>query len=292
MNATSIPEHYNELLELYEATLGRLTLPYRTQFIDTSYGKTHVISAGPEGAKPVFLLHGAASNAIGCWPLINGLGSKYCVYAPDAPRQLGKTEIFRLSSRNSDYGKWLTEVLEGFNIESTGVVGFSFGGWMACKLAINASDRIDKLVLLSPVGIAPFRFHYWLRAPALFFFMLILRSRESIRNFSSYLAGPTASEEVVEEMAVSAEVFLKNFHMQDTPHRLSRRDLNKIMVPTMLLVGRHDTFFDPEKVVSYIKENLPKAQTEIIEDIGHVVYFEKPELINLRILEFFDDTDN
>jgi pimeloyl-ACP methyl ester carboxylesterase len=288
MKITSVSKNYQELLDLYAANLDRLTVPCHTHFIDTSYGRTHVISAGPEGAKPVFILHGAASHAIGCWPLINGLASKYRVHAPDAPRQLGKSDPFRLSSRNADYGKWLTEVLDKLGIEDTRVVGFSFGGWMACKLAINAPDRIEKLVLLSPVGLVPFRFQYWLRAPALFFRMLIFRSRASIRKFAGFLAGPTASQEVIEDMTVSAQVFLKNFHMQDTPHRLSNRDLKKIGIPTMLLVGAHDTFFDPEKVVASIRDNIPEARTDIIEDMGHVIYFENPELVNARILEFFE----
>ncbi len=289
MNAGPVSNNYRELLDLYDAELSRLTVPFHTQFVETSFGRTHVICAGPDGAKPVLILHGAASNAVGCWPLINGLTSKYRVVAPDAPRQLGKTENFRLSSRNPDYGKWLTEILDNLGIEDTKVVGFSFGGWMACKLAINSSDRIDQLVLLSPIGVAPFRFNYWLRAPALFFLMLIFRSRASIRKFASFLAGPTASKEVVDEMAVSAEVFLKNFHMQDSPHRFTRKDLKKIKIPCMLLVGRHDSFFDPEKVVARIKNNLPHAQTEIVEAMGHVVYHENPGLVNARILAFFDN---
>jgi len=71
------------------------------------------------------------------------------------------------------------------------------------------------------------------------------------------------------------------------PWQFSKKDLKKITTPTMLIVGRHDPFFNPERVVQRIRENLPTAQTEIISDAGHVVYFEKPDFINGRILEFF-----
>lgn len=287
MNTLHKSEGYRKLIALYDATLARLTVPYQTQFIHTSYGRTHVVSAGSEGMEPVLILHGSASNAIGCWPLINGLASKYRLFAPDAPRQLGKTETFRLSTMNSDYGKWLAELLDKLNVERPRVVGFSFGGWMACKLAAHVPDRIEELVLLSPIGIAPFRLEYWLRAPALFLIMLLFRSDPSIRKFASLVAGKTASKEIIEELAVSARVFLNNFHKQGMPWQFSKKDLNKITTPTMLIVGRYDPFFDPERVVRRIRENLPKPQAEIVSGVGHVVYFEKPEFVNGRILEFF-----
>lgn len=76
--------------------------------------------------------------------------------------------------------------------------------------------------------------------------------------------------------------------MQGFPHSFKMKDLKKLVAPTLLLVGRYDTFFEPEKVVSRINEHVPAAQTEIIEGVGHVVYFEKLEFINRRILEFFE----
>jgi len=287
MDTSKQSKGYQELVALYDATLKHLAVAHQTQFVDTSYGRTHVISAGSEEMEPVLILHGSASNATGCWPLINGLASKYRVYAPDTPRQLGKTEPFGLSTMNSDYGKWLADVMDKLNIEHTRVVSFSFGGWMACKLASYVPYRIKELVLLSPIGIAPFRLDYWLRAPALFLNMLIFRSDPSIRRFARLVAGSTASKEIIDEIAVPARVFLNNFHMQGMPWQFSKKDLKKITTPTMLIVGRHDPFFNPERVVQRIRENLPTAQTEIISDAGHVVYFEKPDFINGRILEFF-----
>ncbi len=154
---------------------------------------------------------------------------------------------------------------------------------------MHVPERIDQLVLLSPVGVVPFRPQYWLKVPALFSRMLIFRSSGSIRKFAGYLAGPTAPMELVDEMTVCAEVFLRNFHMQDSPRRLSGRDLKKITASSMLLVGAHDTFFDPQKVASSLKDNLSKVQTEIVEDTGHVIFFERPDLVNARILAFFDE---
>ena len=88
------PKNYQELVALYDATLENLTIPYQTRMVETSFGNTHVVTAGETDASPVLVLHSAASNAVGCWPIINSLASNYFVFAPDAPRQLGKTENF------------------------------------------------------------------------------------------------------------------------------------------------------------------------------------------------------
>jgi len=122
VNKTSESKNHRNLIALYDATLGHLKIPCQTQWVDTSYGKTHLISAGAEYAAPVLVLHGSASNAVGCWPLINGLSSKYRVYAPDAPRQLGKTEPFQLSTKNSDYGKWLEEILDHLEVKQINIL--------------------------------------------------------------------------------------------------------------------------------------------------------------------------
>ena len=288
MNTTPGSKNDQNLIAFYDATLSRLNTPYQAQWVETSYGKTHLLLAGAADAAPVLVLHGSASNAAGCWPLINGLSAQYRVVAPDAPRQLGKTEPFRLSTRNADYGKWLAEILDHLKITRTKVVGFSFGGWMAFKLAIYSPDRMDIIVLLSPIGLAPFRVQYWLRAPLFLARMLVFQTEAAIVRFASLIAGPTASQEVVAELAAAAKVFLKNFYMQATPYRFKKEDLQKIVSPTMLLAGRYDTFCEPEKVAARIKDCLPAAQTEIAAGAGHVVYLEEPEFVSTRILEFFE----
>jgi len=127
-----------------------------------------------------------------------------------------------------------------------------------------------------------------MKAPILLLNMLVFQTDASIGKFATLIAGPTATKDVIGELIVSAKVYLKNFYMQAIPYRCKKEELKELVAPMMLLVGRHDTFCEPENVVSRIRECLQTAQTEIVEDVGHVIYFEKPEFVNARILEFFD----
>ena len=269
--------------------LARLQVPWETRMIDTRFGKTHLLVAGATDTPPILLLHGAASHASGCWPLINGLAGQYQIFAPDAPGHLGKSEPFRLSSRGDDYGKWLIDILDSFGIQQTSLIGFSFGGWMALKLACYSPERISSIVLMSPIGVAPFRIQYLLRSPILLIKNLIHPCDENMEALARLFAGPTASDSIIEEVKEAGKVFLRNFHMIDIPFRFSSRDLKRLQIPTLALMGEHDTFFKPRSVVSRLCDHMPKVQTSILPQTGHIIFFERPELVNHHIREFLSD---
>ena len=67
--ATSIyksPEYKAKLMTIYDAKLAQWPVPYESVFVNTSYGKIHVIVSGPENAPPVLLIH-----ASGCISFIS-----------------------------------------------------------------------------------------------------------------------------------------------------------------------------------------------------------------------------
>ena len=47
-----------EILWLYDEALSHLRISHESKMLATRYGKTHVLSLGPEDAPPVVFLHG------------------------------------------------------------------------------------------------------------------------------------------------------------------------------------------------------------------------------------------
>ncbi|MCJ7570197.1 MAG: alpha/beta fold hydrolase [Anaerolineales bacterium] len=273
---------------LYDGTLEKLVVPFESQFVTTRFGKTHLITAGLDNPESIFVLHGAASSAAACWPLINGLAKTHRVYAIDIPRHLGKTEPFRLSPRRDDYALWLIDILDHFAIDRAHFIGFSFGGWVTLKLAAVADERISKAVLISPVGVVNFRLTYLLRAPILLLKALLYPSGRSLNGLARLVAGPSAPQSFVDEIADAGRVFIQNFHMPATPVRPSRQDLQKHQSQTLVLLGQHDSFCEPNAVLSRLNANLPDGRVEIIPDAGHALIYEHAALVNARILKFLN----
>lgn len=289
IHMTSIGERVKgsaALNALYDATLERLAVPFESQFIPTRFGQTHLITTDLDKSEAIFILHGAASNAAACWPLINGLAKTYRVYTIDIPKHLGKTEPFHISLRGDDYALWLIDILDSFALDQAHFIGFSFGAWLTLKLAAIADERLIKMVLISPVGVVNFRFEYLLRAPFILLRALLYPSDRSINGLARLVAGPTAPQSIIDDIADAGRVSVQNFHMPAAPVRPSRQDLQKCQSPTLVLLGQHDSFCEPTAVLSRLSANLPDGQIEIIPDAGHALIYEHPEMVNSRILDF------
>ena len=52
-----------EILNLYDSQLSRLTTPWKDVYVDTSFGKTHIIETGNASGEPLMFFHGGNSTS-------------------------------------------------------------------------------------------------------------------------------------------------------------------------------------------------------------------------------------
>lgn len=122
--------------------------------VDAGGVKTNYLEAG--SGPPVVLIHGSGPGvtAYANWRLvIPALAGRFRVIAPDMAG-------FGFSERpeKADYGVdlWTEQVaglLDALDIQQASVVGNSFGGAIAMRLAARYPDRVAKLVLMGSMGI-------------------------------------------------------------------------------------------------------------------------------------------
>ncbi len=67
----------------------------------------------------------------------------------------------------------------------------------------------------------------------------------------------------------------------------SREMLRGIDVPTLVIVGAHDTLTPPE-LSREIAQGIPGAELVVIDDCGHLSTIEQPEAVNDAIRSFLD----
>ncbi len=137
---------------------------------------------------------------------------------------------------------WLIDILDNFALDQAHFVGFSFGGWVTLNLAAAANERIAKVVLISHVGVVRFRLEYLLRGPFLLFKALPIPSDKSLEGLATLIAGPTAQQAIIDDLAEAGYVFIQNFYMPANPVRPSDQDLQKCQSPTLVLLGQLDSF--------------------------------------------------
>jgi pimeloyl-ACP methyl ester carboxylesterase len=147
------PKGEAEFMAAYAATLRLWPVPYESMDITGRYGRTHLVASGPKDAPTLVLLHMYLTSLTQWAANIADLSRDYRVYAIDVMGQPSKSIPDRPLKSREDCVEWLSELLDALNVESTYLVGASFGGWFTLNYALGAPERLKKIVLLSPAGV-------------------------------------------------------------------------------------------------------------------------------------------
>jgi pimeloyl-ACP methyl ester carboxylesterase len=114
----------------------------------------HTLAAGPSDAPVVVLIHGNVSSSRFWEPLIDQLGARHRVIAPDL-RGYGETEAAPIDATRGlrDFSDDLLALLGALKIEApVHLVGWSLGAGVAMQFAIDHPTRVAGIVLESPMS--------------------------------------------------------------------------------------------------------------------------------------------
>lgn len=67
--------------------------------------------------------------------------------------------------------------------------------------------------------------------------------------------------------------------------------LNRIHVPTLIMVGKHDQL-TPPRTVEKLESEIPNAKLLILDEGGHGLYWEVPDSFNKAVLDFLNSQKN
>ena len=123
------------MYRFYDKTLASLGIPFSEKYIDTSFGKTHCLLAGDADKPRICTVHGGNGITTLNLKLFLPLLERYSIIAPDVIGMPGKSAPYRnISSRQDEYGLWLKEVLDAYEVEKISFVVSSYSAAMLCLL--------------------------------------------------------------------------------------------------------------------------------------------------------------
>jgi 2-hydroxy-6-oxonona-2,4-dienedioate hydrolase len=294
MNKTSVfksEQGRMAIMEWYDAQVQKLPVTTESRMVETFAGKTHVLTAGPQEAPPIVLLHGTNMNAVAMADAMIALAETYRIYALDIIGMPGKSAETRLSHVSNGYARWLLEVLDQLKLQQANFLGFSFGGWIILKLAAHFPTRISKAVLLDSGGFTQFTMRGKVKGGlAAFWYMLFPTEKNLERAVIGpfYALGCDPDPDLAELFGLGYLhlTFNKELVIHGVPP-LSKKDLAGFSAPTMVVYGEHDMFFDARKSIAQAKQILPNlVEAEIIEGQGHMPNKETHNQIFRRVREF------
>ena len=256
----------------------------------------------------VVMLHGGGPGASGVSNYsrnIDVLAQRFRVIVPDMP---GYGRSVKGVDQDDPFG-YLADMIRGLldelGIDSAHLIGNSYGGAAALRLALDTPQRVGKLVLMGPGGIGTTRgvpttglrrllSYYGGAGP----------SRGKLETFiRNYLVYDSASvpDELIDlryQASVDPDVVanppLRRPSGPTALRTLWRMDLTRdnrlrhLAIPTLVLWGRDDRVNRPGGGPTLINL-LPNAELVMTSRTGHWMQWERAELFNQLVTEFLSD---
>ncbi len=257
------PEGGQAILAHYDTLLAQWPLPYQTHLLPTRHGRTFVLACGPEGAPPLLLLHGSSANSAMWIGDAAAFARHYRVYAVDLPGEPGKSEPIRRELTGPAYAEWMEDLFAALHIERAVLMGISLGGWMALRFATLHPQRVEKLVLLCPAGVAPVR-----RSFLPFAVVMTLLGDWGLERIVRRLNG---GQPVASETAWYIKLIARNFNprMEEIP-LFSDVELSRLKMPLLLAVGEYDSMISSGKTAQRLQHLLPHTRVLMLP-AGHML---------------------
>jgi pimeloyl-ACP methyl ester carboxylesterase len=257
----------DEILSLYDKKLRELNIDYQCKIIDTSYGKTNIITTGAPENPPLIIVHG--SN--GCAPIsletYPNLSTHFQVFAIDVLAQPNKSAETRLSMKDDSYGKWMNEIIEELKINNVVLVGFSFGGLIILKTLLHNEVKIKEVFLAAPAYIVngnPLKALFKVFIPMKRYMMT-----KKIKFVEQFLSDVFTERD---EFAIAylSKVFL-HFKMDFTPVPvISKAEAKGITSPITLIAAKRDLMFPGDKMLRRASKIFSSVKTVLLEQSKHV----------------------
>jgi pimeloyl-ACP methyl ester carboxylesterase len=276
----------NAFLEAYDEALKLWPVDYEELMIPTRFGETHIVAVGPKNAEPLILIHGMTFSATMWYPNIEMLSKKYRVYALDTIGDVGKGNVTTIMKNRQDTVDWLEDVLAGLNLHGAIFMGHSMGGWLSMNFAIHSPAKVEKLILLAPAaGVHKVTPKFLFKVYPAIMFPTEERIRKEIEWFVSPRFQPDEKTETVfRQFIVSGMNCVPCIRV--APTVFSDEELQNLTVDTLLLVGEHETIYNPVKMVERAKSLVPNLTTQIISNAGHGLPIEQYEIVNDAVKSF------
>jgi pimeloyl-ACP methyl ester carboxylesterase len=254
-----------------------------------------VAGVGP----PVVLIPGSGGWELTFHRTITELAARHRVFAVDSPGQGGTRAVDPSFGYDADaVARSLADFLDGVGLSAAAVVGHSWGGGFALRLAQLRPDRVSRLALLAPGGLDAadvweFRL---LRQPLIgelvTRFASVASARHMLRKSFAQpdrIPGDELIRTAIRQMrsAPDAALLRRDLLRVERGVRWSdtERDLDRVRCPTLILWGERDRYF-PVRLLARFTSRLRDVEAHALAGCGHSLHDDCPDRVYPLLTRF------
>ena len=279
----------SEILNLYDNQLNRLGILYKDKWISTSFGQTHLVETGNFDGIPLLVFHGG--NATTAYNLLtcDFLFKDFHIYAVDSIGHPGKSAEVSLSHINYDYGKWVSDVIDGLGFTKIACFGGSFGAGIIAKAMCVVPEKIDIAVLYVPSGIknAPSVKNMRMMMPMIMYW--ITQKDKWLKKCMLPMA--VKEENITDDIYETAKLSINYSKIKSgMPSNISKKLIKNYVAPTLVLAAEKDCLFPGKGVLQQSKKIFRNVKTYLLKERGHMSFLTDSE--KLMICDFLKGGNN
>jgi pimeloyl-ACP methyl ester carboxylesterase len=248
------------------------------------------------GAGPAIVFaHGLGGNHLSWWQQVPYFSHRYsCVTF--ANRGFSPSRIASGSVDPALFEEDLLALVDNLGLTDVQLVAQSMGGWACLNFAVRHPRRVRALVMASTGGAVDPN-------------TLDAVDRKSIESWLAARRGiqaellkrgihPAAGERMAREQPALEFLYREIDRLSGgldkealRPRLMAARtlpaeDLKRLTVPVLFISGTEDIVFPPPAAAA-LASLVPGAKLESVPEAGHSVYFERPEIFNRLVSDFF-----
>lgn len=255
------------LLAVYDRWLALLPAGVGRAEVQTRFGPTNVLVAGPEDAPPLVIHQGGNFPNPATLHWFAALMTRFRVFAPDLPGAPGYSAPHHLDGRKGERHEWARDVLNALDLDRVPHLGVSFGGGIILELASVSPERVERMALIAPAGLL--KPSIWPLIAQLAVPMLRYRLSPTRANLSAAVA-PLHSDQPSELMLDTHAAVFRHLRLA---HRMPGPMADGALVgfsrPALVIGAERDPLFPGEALLARARNLLPQAETRLLPGSRH-----------------------
>ncbi|HEY4379223.1 MAG TPA: alpha/beta hydrolase [Acidobacteriaceae bacterium] len=255
-------------------------------YVQAGGNRIHYLEAAPtdgSAGTPLVLLHGLGSRGEDWTPLIPSLAAAgFHVYVPDLLGYGRSDRPDRVYSVALEEGV-VVDTMHALGLTHADLDGWSMGGWIAMKIALDHPEMVDRLVLDDSAGL---RFQ-----PAFARDAFVPTDADGLRRLMEVLSPKPATlppfvvRATLRRIAREGKVIQQSMDSMESGSDLMDGRLGGITQPTLVLWGTEDKLI-PMAVGKTMHREIPGSVFVGVEGCGHLAPRECPKPVLAGTLEF------
>ncbi|WP_051407512.1 alpha/beta fold hydrolase [Nocardia sp. CNY236] len=275
----------------------------RRSFVLARGVRFHVTEAGPPDGRPVLVLHGWPQHHYSYRNLLADPPDGLRIVAPDLPGY-GWSGPAPHRWAKDDVASDLLALLDALGLNRVLLVGHDWGGYIGYLMVLRRPERFDALLALNiahpwqtPRSILPHAWRLLAYQPPIAAFGQYLHRHTRFLEQLIFAAGTRHRDALPPEVvriyadrfrdpirARSATNTYRTFLVREVPRAAKQGEHRRAQMPIRTLFGVDDPAVHP----SLAAEETAQAddyRLERVEDCGHFIVEERPDLVRARLLE-------